>query len=113
VVSRVVGSPAERAGIPLDALIVAVDGQPVASPSDLAQLIAAAGPGKEVELSYYVQGEMRKTIVTLASASGPPTATYQSPIVSAPPPPSAEPSRAADRIEQLERRIRELEQRVR
>jgi predicted metalloprotease with PDZ domain len=122
VVSRVVGSPAERAGIPLDALIVAVDGQPVASPSDLAQLIAAAGPGKEVELSYYAQGELRKTVVTLASPSGPPAASDQSPIVGAPPPPSTQPpltlpshtppTRAADRIEQLERRIRELEQRV-
>jgi PDZ domain len=138
VVSRVVGSPAERAGIPLDAVIVSADGQPVASPTDLAQLIAAAGPGREVELNYYAGGELRKATVTLAGATTPPAATDLNPLVGAPPPPltpppstqppstrppstrarsplppSTQAPQAADRIEQLERRIRELEQRVR
>ena len=143
VVSRIVGSPAEHAGIPLDAVIVSADGQPVASPTDLAQLIAAAGPGREVELSYYAGGELRKATVTLAGATTSPAATDLNPLAGAPPPPltqapstqppstqpplsrppsmrapstvppSPQSPRAADRIEQLERRIRELEQRVR
>ena len=76
VVSRVVGSPAERAGIPLDALIVAVEGQPVTSPSDLARLIVAAGPGREVEVSYIARGERHVAKVKLADLVASSTAQY-------------------------------------
>ena len=114
VVSRVVGSPAERAGIPLDAVIVAVEGQPVTSPADLARLIVAAGPGREVEIAYIARGESTVAKVKLAdlvAASGavpgrrldevrPQTA------------PLAPADAAAQRIELLERSVRELEQRV-
>jgi S1-C subfamily serine protease len=113
VVSRVVGSPAERAGIPLDAVIIAVNDQPVASPFDLARLIGAAGPGKEVAISFFAAGEERTVTVRLADTAGIERAL---------------PGRAApfdqsepipipgnvdrDRINLLERRVRELEQRV-
>jgi predicted metalloprotease with PDZ domain len=116
VVSRVVGSPAERAGIPLDAVIVAVDEQPVASPAELAQLIAAAGAGRDVELTYYAGGQERKARVTLAHVgaarpldavpSSEPQALLRPGEQFAPPP------SAVERIQTLERRIRELELRV-
>jgi membrane-associated protease RseP (regulator of RpoE activity) len=109
VVSRVVGSPAEQAGLPLEAVIVAVDGQPVTSPVDLARLIEAAGPGKEVELTFYAEGERRTVRVRLAAVVGPPVdpRTAVRPLDPPPPPPDY-----AERIEQLERRINELEKRV-
>jgi predicted metalloprotease with PDZ domain len=109
VVSRTVGSPAEQAGIPLEAVIVAVDDQPVSSPVDLARLIEAAGPGKEIELAYYAGGEQRSTRVRLAAVGESP----------ADPRRPARPldelqnsAELADRIEQLERRIRDLEERL-
>jgi hypothetical protein len=114
VVSRVVGSPADKAGIPLEAVIVAVDDRPVASPADLAQLITAAGAGNVVELTYNAGGQQRKSRVTLADDGAgqieapPPGGPRSGPFGEQfAPPPSA-----AERIEQLERRIRELELRV-
>jgi membrane-associated protease RseP (regulator of RpoE activity) len=57
------GSPADRYGLPLGGVIVGVDGRPVNSPEDLVEILSAARPGQEVELSYY-QGErlFRKTV---------------------------------------------------
>ena len=69
VVARVVGSPADKAGIPLDAVIVAVDGGSVASPVDLARLIESAGPGRAVELTYFSRGERHTATVTLADVT--------------------------------------------
>jgi hypothetical protein len=120
VISRVVGSPADQASLPLDAVIVAANGEPVTSPADLARLISAAGAGKEVELTYYSGGEQKKTVVTLADVAGAVPAAGDA----APPldegraiprradPLVPPPANAAQRIEELERRIRELEQRV-
>ncbi len=118
VVSRVVGSPADRANIPLDSVIVAVDGQNVSSPAALAEVIAAAGAGRSVELTYYVGAEQRTSTVTLAdmsNAAAPPARGLAEPSVPAPPlavrrTPTG---MAQERIEQLEKRIDELEQRVR
>jgi predicted metalloprotease with PDZ domain len=113
VVSRVVGSPAERAGIPLDAVIFAVNDQPVASPLDLARLIGAAGPGKEVAISFFAAGEERTVTVRLAEIPGIAGAIPGR----APPVDQAEPmpipaNADRDRINLLERRVRELELRV-
>ncbi len=109
VVSRVVGSPADQAGLPLEAVIVAVDDQPVTSPVDLARLIEAVGPGKEVELTYYAEGERRTVRVPLAALGTPPA----DPRAAARPfEPQQPPFDSAQRIEQLERRISELEKRV-
>jgi predicted metalloprotease with PDZ domain len=116
VISRVVGSPADKAGIPLDAVIVAVDEQPVASPVDLARLIAAAGAGAVVELTYHSGGQQRRAHVTLANivaagqVEGAPPGEPRSlpaPFDRFAPAPSA-----AERIDLLERRVRELELRV-
>jgi S1-C subfamily serine protease len=117
VISRIVGSPADKAGIPLDAVIVAVDEQPIASPAELARLISAAGAGQTVELTYYSGGQQRKARVTLAddTAARLLDATPPSEPPSIPGPferqHSPAPS-ATQRFELLERRIRELELRV-
>jgi S1-C subfamily serine protease len=113
VVSRVVGSPAERAGIPLDAVIFAVNDQPVASPLDLARFVAAAGPGKEVAISYIAAGEERTVTVRLADIAGiagvlPDRATPVDQAEPMPIPANAD----RKRINLLEQRVRELEQRV-
>jgi S1-C subfamily serine protease len=114
VVSRVVGSPAERAGIPLDAVIVAVDGQPVRSPSDLARLIVASGHGREVEIAYLARGERHVAKVRLAELAAANDTVPGRPEngirpQAAPLVPDDAPSQ---RVELLERRVRELEQRV-
>lgn len=114
VISRVVGSPADKAGIPLDAVIVAVDEQTVASPADLARHILAAGAGRAVELTFLSGGQQRTARVTLAGDAGEVDATPPGESRTLPqrfdrfaPAPSA-----AERIDMLERRIRELELRV-
>jgi hypothetical protein len=115
VISRVVGSPADKAGIPLDAVIVAVDEQPVASPADLAKLIAAAGAGNVVELTYLSGGQQRRARVTLAGDASQVDSTPSGESRSSPGPFDrrfAPAPSAAERIDLLERRIRELELRV-
>jgi hypothetical protein len=117
VISRVVGSPADKAGIPLDAVIVAVDDQPVASPAELAQQIGAAGAGKEVELRYHFGGGLHTVRVALADGVAARTidGTFPGDARVLPMPLDerfAPAPGASDRIEQLERRIRELELRV-
>ena len=66
------GSPADEAGISVGDLIVAVDGNEVASASDLVQMIQAHAPGDEVTLTLEWRGEARDVSVTLAAA---PTST--------------------------------------
>jgi membrane-associated protease RseP (regulator of RpoE activity) len=119
VVARVVGSPADKAGIPLDAVIVAVDGTSVASPADLARLIEAAGPGREVELAYYSRGERHQATVTLGNVIAPPRpapdvtpAPNRGDAPMSPEREVAPPASAVQRIEQLERRILALENRL-
>jgi serine protease Do len=117
VIARTVGSPAEAAGIPLDSVIVAVDGHPIDTPEALADLIRRLEPGTEISVSYYHDDALHTAQVKLArreasTAQRPP---LPEPPVAAAPPPSGE-SRPASidellrRIEQLERRISQLEQ---
>ncbi len=68
IVSIVQGSPADRYGLPLGAAIVAVDGQRVDSPEDLAAIVAAAEPGDFVELSYYQREQAFRKKVRLVPA---------------------------------------------
>jgi predicted metalloprotease with PDZ domain len=97
VVEVVAGSPADKAGIPVDAVIVAADDRP----ADLADVVRLGHADQEVELSYFFQGELVRTTVRLAAAG----------VDDAPAelPPADE---AAARIEALDRRIQELEQRI-
>lgn len=73
VVTRVESrSPAAEAQIPIDAVVVAVDGNPVTGPADLARFVAQAGAGKTLEIDYFVRGQRETTRVTLKDyQSGP------------------------------------------
>jgi predicted metalloprotease with PDZ domain len=104
-----VGSPADRAGIPLFAVIVAVNGKAVVSPTDLARRIAALAAGEEVELSYYFRGEATRRRVVLGNAAD------VAEVIDAPP--SGEGAikigaAEARRIAELEREVADLKARV-
>jgi S1-C subfamily serine protease len=110
VVAVTPGSAAEQAGIPLDAVIVAVDGHAVGDPAELAHRVEAAGAGAEVELSFYSRGALDKRRVTLrdlADAAQQPEST-----VRALPQPVAEDEPPADEKTDLAERLRRLEQRL-
>jgi membrane-associated protease RseP (regulator of RpoE activity) len=119
VVSRTLGSPAAQAGIPLDAVITAVDGKPINSPLDLTQLVAQAGPGREIEITYFYGGSEQRVKVKLAEFAagsgllgGGSASAGALPIAPAPqagrlPMPSDK-----TRIEALEHRVQQLEHRV-
>lgn len=142
VMDRTPGSPAARANIPVDAVITALDGAPVGTPTDLSMLLARAGSGKEVELTYVYNGNQVQTKVTLgfdaasrdigrtavngypapspslsSSPNVPPPAPTpggnQSPPNSTPPQYRSVP-RSADsqRIDAMDQRIQQLERRV-
>jgi serine protease Do len=61
IVEVMASSPAERAGLRKDDIIVAVNDQPVASPSDLTRRIASTPPGTRATLTVVRDGG-RKTV---------------------------------------------------
>jgi PDZ domain-containing secreted protein len=63
------GGPAERAGVPVGAVVVAIDGQRVNTPDELVGYIATARPGQEVELNYYRGTILTRKTVRLAPAA--------------------------------------------
>lgn len=65
------GSAADRAGLPLGAVIVAVNGKVVNSPNDLVSSVQAARAGQDLELTYYDRNKLARKKVHLAAASGP------------------------------------------
>lgn len=60
------GGPADRAGLPVGGLIVAVDGQRIDTPDQVVEIVAASRPGQELELSYYRGGTLTRKTVRLA-----------------------------------------------
>lgn len=66
------GSPAEKAGLSSKGdhpdTIVAVDGQPVETPEQLAEVIAKRAIGQSVKLLVFSQGKFREAAVTLRAA---------------------------------------------
>ena len=64
------GSPADSAGIGQDSVIVAVDGSPVSSSSDLGPKIRAHKPGDRIQVSWVDSGGHRHD-ASVALASGP------------------------------------------
>jgi hypothetical protein len=70
VVARTLGSPAEKAKIPLDAVITAVNGTMVDSPNGLSALLGQSGVGSQVELTYMYNGKPLSVRLTLASTTG-------------------------------------------
>ena len=67
VIARTRGSAAEKANIPLDAIIVSVNGQAVGSPNDLSALLAQAGAGSTIELTYLYNRQPTTARVTLGA----------------------------------------------
>jgi S1-C subfamily serine protease len=120
VIAVTVDSPAHRAGIPLGAVITAVDNQPVDNPQTLAAAIKQAGA--EVELSYVERGQLATRRVALAGtppAAGEPGLELRGKPQEGPdaqqatePPQLGGPNDPAERVEALEARIRELEARI-
>jgi serine protease Do len=129
VISVAVGSPAERAGIPLGAIITAVDATPVATPQQLAAAIQSSR-ANPVELTYVHRGQTARAraelILPVAAAAKPQPQTVARPPRADFPAPADLPPQGevvppvvenpaldrADRLEKLERHIAELEARI-
>ncbi|MDB4943550.1 MAG: putative protease [Labilithrix sp.] len=63
------GSPAEKGGLkPNEDMIIAVDGQPVETPEQLAEVIAKRAIGQQVKLLVFSSGKFRDASVTLRAA---------------------------------------------
>ncbi|WP_425614503.1 PDZ domain-containing protein [Anatilimnocola sp. NA78] len=60
------GGPADRAGIAVGGVIVAIDGQRINASEELVAIVAASRPGQEVELSYYRGGTLTRKTVRLS-----------------------------------------------
>ncbi|HUY90989.1 MAG TPA: YidC/Oxa1 family insertase periplasmic-domain containing protein [Pirellulales bacterium] len=60
------GTPADRAGMKIDDVIVAVDGAPVAGAKALESILGRTKPGQTIELSIERGGKARKLTATLA-----------------------------------------------
>lgn len=73
-------SPADQAGLPVDAVIVRFDDRPIESDQDLINAVRAARPGQEVEIAYYEGNRLSRKVLTLAAAgaagSSPPPTGY-------------------------------------
>ncbi len=108
------GSPAAQSGIPLQAVIVAVDGQEVADPADLREILSQTRPGQEIKVDYYSRGKLVQRRVTLAEMA--PEAPIAPPdMADGPPPPAELPadlSSDREQFERLRRRVLQLEARV-
>ena len=110
------GSPADRAGIPLGAVITAVDDQTIDTPQDLAAAVRDARKD-HVELTYVHAGaEVRKKVFL---GEPPPINAPGAQLRGRPVAPQLRPGEAPAlnaaaqaRIEALESRIRELEERI-
>lgn len=106
------GSPAHKAGVPLDAVIVEANAKPIHTPMDLAAAVASVGPGNEIELGYLSRGQLIRQKVRLEDDLDEPQ------VANRPARPPAEKVEEQDsvnlaRLEQLERRIAEMEAQVR
>ena len=103
------GSPAQRAGLPLGAVIVAIGSQATPTPGRFDQLIADAVTTGEIELTYYDHGQLTDTRLRLGTV--PPSAGDQR-AAPLPAPQSPLPENVFDRLKQLERRVEQLQLRI-
>ncbi len=62
--------PAKKAGVAAGDIITAVDGKDVASPKELARLIAAIAPGKSVDVTVWRSGKAETVKVDLGELPG-------------------------------------------
>jgi hypothetical protein len=114
----VVDSPAHRQGIPLDAVIVEAQGQAIATPQELAEVVIAASATGEIELGYYTRGELVRTKIRLdapaeAPLPDPELAGNRNKIEAEIEPSTPIVGDEQARIEQLEARILQLERQLR
>lgn len=113
VLSIAAGSPAHLARIPLQSVIVAIDGKNVSGPTDLARRIATYEPGQEIEVSYYFKREHHRQRLALADAAevdaGPQLTTSGVHVDSSDAGPAVENS---DRVVALEREVDTLKRRI-
>jgi membrane-associated protease RseP (regulator of RpoE activity) len=58
-------SPARRAGLPVDAVIVAANGRRVEDPDELADIVGAIGEGGSLRVTYYRYGQSFERVVEL------------------------------------------------
>jgi S1-C subfamily serine protease len=109
------GSPADRAGIPMGAVIRAVGDTTVRNPQELAAMVASAKDAR-IELTYVFAATETKARIDLAADDRAPRELRSRPVQPPAPSPSADelPPPAADdaRISALEAKVRELEARV-
>lgn len=118
VLSIAAGSPAHIARIPLQAVIVAIDGQNVSGPTDLSRRIATFEPGREIEVSYYYKRELHRQRLSLADAYDTDTAEHfttgdMAIVTDGPNQGSAERVVALEReVDELKRRVEQLEQTI-
>jgi membrane-associated protease RseP (regulator of RpoE activity) len=103
------GSPAQRAGVSLGAVIVAIGSQPTHTPERFDQLIADAVPTGAIELTYYDHGQLTDTRLRLGTV--PPSAGAQG-AAPLPAPQLPLPESVLDRLKQLERRVEQLQRRI-
>jgi len=109
VLQLVPGSAAQNSDLPVEAVIVAVDGEDVESPDDLRRLVAQAGPGAAIILSYLDHGERKERKVRLAKAVAGSPPVMAEPAEHEPP---LEGASDQERITLLEERVQELETRL-
>ena len=100
-------SPAALAGVLPHDCIVAVNDQVVNRPSDLSDLVTQAGPGRLVEISYYRLGRFASAKVQLGE-----TSTLKPAVEDVPNPQPQNQPDDLSRVEQLERAVGDLQQRV-
>jgi serine protease Do len=60
------GSPADKAGVEATDIILAFDGKPVESSSDLPRLVGSTRPGSQSTLDVWRKGQPRKLNITVA-----------------------------------------------
>jgi hypothetical protein len=125
------GSPAEKAGLRQQDLIVAIAGTRVRQMTDMDDIVDSFAPGQSVDFELLRGADRAKVRVTLGQRqaavgqpSGPPEIIPPPPAESPPvrpepaagpsllPPPSVPSPAEASRLERLERRIEQLERRV-
>ena len=107
-------SPAAKAGLKLNDVIVGIDGKEIKAPRDLADAIGELEPGKEVTLQIMRGKDKKEVKAKLADAS-----TFQGRpgipgfVPNIPEIPQFPPfGQQGKRIEELEKRIQELEKRI-
>jgi hypothetical protein len=65
------GSPADRAGLPIGGVIVAVDGVRIDTSAELVQLIRSSRAGRSIEIAYYNGSRLFRKQITLGPVAMP------------------------------------------